>query len=131
MKVNKMIPVNDKIILRRTTIRGMTLVEVMIALVILSVGLLGLAGLQIHGLRGTANSNSRVQAVLIASDMVERMHANPVELNTNLAYQNITLTASACGNKPTDCDTNSCSSAQLAAFDNFDICQSMAANLPF
>ncbi len=113
------------------TIRGMTLVEVMIALVILSVGLLGLAGLQIHGLRGTSNSNSRVQAILIASDMVERMHANPVEFNTNLTYQNVALNAGACGNAPTDCNTNSCSSAQLAAFDNIDICQSMAANLPF
>jgi len=114
-------------------IQGMTLVEVMIALVILSVGLLGLAGLQIHGLRGSSNSNSRVQAIFIASDMAERMHANPVEFKTNLAYKSITLNASACGTQPTNCDTATanCSSTQLFTFDNFNICQSMADNLPF
>ncbi len=112
------------------TIRGMTLIEVMIALVILSVGLLGLAGLQIHGLRGTSSSNSRVQAVFIISDMAERMHANPLAVNTNLSYKAVTLKANACPAKPTDCDTASCDSAQLATFDKFDICQSMAANLP-
>ncbi|VAX12970.1 hypothetical protein MNBD_GAMMA24-2605 [hydrothermal vent metagenome] len=113
------------------TIQGMTLVEVMIALVILSVGLLGLAGLQIHGLRGTSNSNSRVQAVFIASDMVERMRANSFELNTNLSYRNVILNASACGVPPTNCNTTNCSTSQLFIFDNIQICQSMAANLPF
>ncbi|NOZ37985.1 MAG: type IV pilus modification protein PilV [Gammaproteobacteria bacterium] len=112
-------------------IQGMTLVEVMIALVILSVGLLGLAGLQIHGLRGSSNSNSRVQAVFIASDMAERMRANSLEFNTNLAYKNITLNASACGVQPTNCNTANCSTTQLFSFDNFQICQSMADNLPF
>ncbi len=111
------------------TIQGMTLIEVMIALVILSVGLLGLAGLQIHGLRGTSSSNSRVQAVFIISDMAERMHANPVATNTNLSYAAVMLTANACGAAPTNCDTTSCSSAALATFDKFDICESMAANL--
>ena len=102
----------------------MTLVEVMIALVILSVGLLGLAGLQIHGLRGTGSANSRVQATFILSDMAERMHANSVEFS-NLAYQNVALAANACGAQPLDCNTGACTTIQLLAHDNFDICQSM------
>ena len=110
--------------------QGMTLVEVMVALVILSVGLLGLAGLQIHGLRGTSGSNSRVQAVFIISDMAERMHANTTEVNTNLSYANVALNANACGNAPTNCNAGTCTTAQLMAHDNFEICQSMAANLP-
>lgn len=120
-------PIDNKIMHR--TIQGMTLIEVMIALVILSVGLLGLAGLQIHGLRGTASSNSRVQATFIISDMAERMHANPVAVNTNLSYAAVTLKANACVSAPTNCDTASCSSATLATFDKYDICESMAANL--
>jgi len=108
----------------------MTLVEVMIALVILSVGLLGLAGLQIHGLRGTGSANTRVQASFILSDMAERMHANSVEFALNTNYQNIALTANACGEQPLDCDAgNTCSTSQLLAHDNFMICQSMT-NLP-
>ena len=108
-------------------IQGLTLVEVMIALVILSVGLLGLAGLQIHGLRGTGGANSRVQATFIVSDMAERMHANSVEFSQNLAYQNIALAANNCGNPPTDCDTGACSTAQLVAHDNYKICQAMGS----
>ncbi len=111
-------------------IQGMTLIEVMVALVILSVGLLGLAGLQIHGLRGTSGANSRVQAVFIITDMAERMHANTTEVNTNLAYAAVALNANACGNAPTDCNTGACTTAQLAAHDNFEICRSMTDNLP-
>lgn len=108
----------------------MTLIEVMVALVILSVGLLGLAGLQIHGLRGTSGANSRVQAVFIVTDMAERMHANTTEVNTNLSYANVTLNANACGNPPTNCNTGTCTTAQLMAHDNFEVCRSMADNMP-
>jgi len=109
----------------------MTLVEVMIALVILSVGLLGLAGLQVQGLRGTSGSNSRVQAIFIISDMAERMHANGVAVNKDLTYQNVAINAGDCGDAPTDCSTGSCNTADLATYDNYDICQAMADNLPY
>jgi len=112
-------------------IQGLTLVEVMIALVILSVGLLGLAGLQIQGLRGTSGSNSRVQATLIISDMAARMHANAEEVARNLTYANVTIDASACGGAPTNCNTSECNTGALAAHDNFEICTTMANSLPF
>lgn len=109
----------------------MTLVEVMIALLILSVGLLGLAGLQINGLRGTSGANSRVQATFIITDMVERMHANSVAVNTTLSYAAVVLNANACGNAPAnDCRAGACDTAQLATFDNFEICQAMADTMP-
>ncbi len=112
--------------------QGLTLVEVMIAMVVLSVGLLGLAGLQIHGLRGTSNANSRVQATFILSDIVERMHANPIAVNTNLLFQAVNLNANACAAPALNCDlnTSTCSTTQLAAHDNSQICQAMATNLP-
>jgi len=114
----------------------MTLVEVMIALVILSVGLLGLAGLQVQGLRGTSGSNSRVQAIFIINDMAERIHANTTEVNKNFAYTNVTLDTSVadniCNNAPaTDCNAANCSPNLLRLHDNFEVCQSMAASLPF
>ena len=123
---------------RCKNIQGMTLIEVMIALVILSVGLLGLAGLQVQGLRGTSGSNSRVQAIFIINDMAERMHANSTELNNNFTYTNVTLdtsdAANICNNAPaTDCNASgvNCSPVQLKDHDNFEVCQSMAAGLPF
>ncbi len=57
---------------------GFSLLEVLVALLILSVGLLGLAGLQVLGLRHTGNAYFRTQATLLANEMVERIHANPL-----------------------------------------------------
>ncbi len=62
----------------RAPARGFSLVEVMVALLILSVGLLGLAGLQVLGLKHTGNAYFRTQATLLASEMAERIHANPL-----------------------------------------------------
>jgi len=56
--------------------RGMTLVEVLVATVIISVGLLGVAALQITSLRNNQNSAFRTQATALAQDIIDRMRAN-------------------------------------------------------
>jgi len=56
---------------------GFTLIEVLIAVLVLSIGLLGLAALQTGALRVGQKAELRTRAVLAASDMVERMRANP------------------------------------------------------
>jgi type IV pilus assembly protein PilV len=56
--------------------RGMTLVEILVAIVVLSVGLLGLAGLQLKGLQVNQGSTFRWQAAMLAQDMADRMRAD-------------------------------------------------------
>lgn len=56
---------------------GFTLLEVLVALLILSFGLLGLAALQTFGLRFTHQSYERTQATYLIEDIIERMRANP------------------------------------------------------
>jgi type IV pilus assembly protein PilV len=56
--------------------RGMTLVEVLVTMVIISVGLLGVAALQMTSLKGTQESYVRSQAAMLAADMLDRMRAN-------------------------------------------------------
>lgn len=55
---------------------GLTLIEVLIALVVLSIGLLGLAGLQAQGMRFNHEAYLRTQATILAYDMLDRMRAN-------------------------------------------------------
>jgi len=55
---------------------GIGLVEVMIAVLILAIGLLGLASMQTNGIRMNNGSMSRSQAVFLANDIVERARAN-------------------------------------------------------
>jgi type IV pilus assembly protein PilV len=65
--------------------RGFTLLEVLIALLVLSIGLLGLAALQTSGLRSNQMATMRTLATQIAYDMTDRMRANTTGM-TNLEY---------------------------------------------
>lgn len=56
---------------------GFTLIEVLVTLVVLSVGLLGLAGLQLVGMRGNHSAYLRTRATLAAADLVDRMRLRP------------------------------------------------------
>jgi prepilin-type N-terminal cleavage/methylation domain-containing protein len=59
--------------------RGMSLIEVLVALVILSVGLLGIAQVLIHGMRVSHAALLRTHAVNLVADMSDRIRANPYE----------------------------------------------------
>ncbi len=61
--------------------RGFTLVEVLVALLALSIGLLGVAGLQLNGLRANQSSAWRSQATYLAYDILDRMRANRANRN--------------------------------------------------
>lgn len=108
---------------------GLTLVEVMVALLVLSVGLLGLAGLQINGIRGAAASNYRVQAVMLANELADRMHTNVPAADAN-SFAAVNILTNACPAIATDCLTADCNSTDLATFDLNDICLNTASTLP-
>lgn len=55
---------------------GLTLVEILVALVVLSIGLLGLAGLQTLSLKFNTSAFHRTQATALAYDFADRMRAN-------------------------------------------------------
>lgn len=55
---------------------GFTLLEVLVAMVVLSVGLLGLSGLQTTSLRNNQSALLRSQATLVSKDIIDRMRAN-------------------------------------------------------
>jgi len=61
---------------------GFTLLEVLIALVVLSIGLLGIAALQGVGLRSSQGAYLTSQASLLAYDMADRIRANPQTVAT-------------------------------------------------
>lgn len=66
------------------TARGFTLVEALVALVCLSIGLLGVAALQMTGLRSNLSSSWRSQATYLSYDIIDRMRANR---NNRAAYE--------------------------------------------
>jgi type IV pilus assembly protein PilV len=57
--------------------QGFSLIEVLIALIIMSVGMLGIAGLYVQSLQAGRTSMFRHQAVALAGDVADRIRANP------------------------------------------------------
>ncbi|HEY5758076.1 MAG TPA: type IV pilus modification protein PilV [Steroidobacter sp.] len=76
-------PPNTQRPLRRARHAGMTLIEVLVTLVIISVGLLGVAALQITTVRNNQDAYVRSQAAMLASDMLDRMRANRTDTAGN------------------------------------------------
>lgn len=60
----------------RRTQSGFTLLEILVAMVVLSIGLLGLAGLMTTSMRDNLSASHRTQATWMAYDMIDRMRAN-------------------------------------------------------
>jgi type IV pilus assembly protein PilV len=71
--------------------RGMTLIEVLVTLVIISVGLLGVAALQLTTVRNNLDAFVRSQAAVLASDMLDRIRANRAAAIMNPGAYNVGL----------------------------------------
>lgn len=106
---------------------GVSLIEVLVAVLIFSVGLIGLAGLLIVSTRSNQEAFVRTQVTFLAGSMADRMRANPVGLWTN-AYD---------GNYPASlssipaCDaTNACDPAKIAKRDKAIWTSQLQAFLP-
>ncbi len=98
--------------------RGFSLIEVMVTLLILAVGLLGLAGLQTLGLKFNTQSYQRTQAVLNAYDIVDRIRANAGGIAMGV-YDDIDVTVPAPG-LPLNPDCGAvtpCDNTQMADYD--------------
>ncbi|MFN3785267.1 MAG: type IV pilus modification protein PilV [Thiothrix sp.] len=125
---------------RRQT--GLSLLEVLIATIVLSAGLLGLAGLQISGMKTTHNSYQMQQATWLVYDLLERMRANKTEVfrtsgssssqipASNYLLTTTTVAATYCATPLTkDCSTASdCTNAEVATYDLHNILCGHGAN---
>lgn len=96
----------------KTKTSGFSLVEVLVALVVLSIGLLGLAALQVTGIKFNHQSYQRTQATILAYEIVDRMRANPLGLANYLIASNAPTPTYS-----TDCASTRCDTTQLAAYD--------------
>ncbi len=102
----------------RKNSKGFTLLEVLVAMVLLSIGLLGVARLQMFGLQNTGNAYFRTQASGLLTELVERVRANPQGALKN----NYSVAMPLCNSAVTkSCVTDECSVAELALFDMYTV----------
>lgn len=103
---------------------GFTLLEVLVALLVFSVGVIGIAGLQLLGVSNSRDAYFRTQAVMLSYDIADRMRANQDGVGDG-EYDDVT------GALNNACRTTAgCTPAQMAADDVALWRQSIADFLP-
>ncbi len=101
----------------RHTNTGFSLLEVLIALLILAVGLLGMASLMLHSMKSNQSSYQRTQASLLAYDMAERLRLNSAIAT---AGDNYVITSTASPGSAVTCPSGTCTAAQSSAVDVYE-----------
>lgn len=106
-------------------LRGFTMLEVLLTLVIIAVALLGTAGLHSFAMKMNQGGQLRTQAVILGLDLLERIEANN-ESAVAGNYAVSTLPTSA----TVDCAAQPCTPADLATYDLNQFRQRLLAQLP-
>lgn len=110
-------------VINRRVDRGFTLLEVLIAVLVFSIGLLGVAGMVLASMRGTHTAQIHTQATVLAQWMGEAMRSNPAGVMAG------SYTGTAPSAVSTTC-TSGCTAAQLAARDMENWGSLLARSLP-
>jgi type IV pilus assembly protein PilV len=116
----------------KRTSKGFTLIEVLIAVLVLSIGLLGVAGTLVTASHSAGSNYLKQQGVQYAYGIVDRMHANPSAADNPSSTTNpyVVSLAAPAATIANDCTTASCTPAQLAAYDVWQWQTDLKNNLP-
>lgn len=113
----------------RHSSRGTSLLESLVALLILALGVLGLTRAHVSSLLESRHTTSRSVAVSMAADMLERMRTNPSPVGAN-PYAAYTTAFGALASPQKNCRTTTCESGELATSDLWAWKSLLAAELP-
>ncbi|EZQ16028.1 type IV pilus modification protein PilV [Pseudomonas sp. G11-1] len=100
-----------------TAQRGVSLLEVLVAVLVLAIGVLGAVSLQINALRYNASAAYNTQASFLAYDMLDRMRANA----DNLSSYTININSACADSSP---------GASILATDRQDFAHAVSCLLP-
>lgn len=105
---------------------GVGLIEVLVSLLVLSVGLLGMLGLQTKVMQFNQGALYQTRATVLAKDIMDRMRANPQKANLYVTNFDAAIPSY------TDCTNNTvtCNTTQLADYDLAEWKNSIARVLP-
>ena len=104
---------NEKINSKQSQ-QGFSIIEVLVSVLILGVGLLGVAGMQLMSQQSDFEARQRAQAAFLANVIVERMKANASSVEQ---YHNQTVGGGVVDEPGSNCLTAQCSPSQAAQYD--------------
>lgn len=106
----------------RKTVAGFSLIEILVSILIISLGILGTSSLLIKGMNNAKTASLRSSAAAQASSLAAAMYANRSFWAVRTSDINFTSSGAEISNKSTNIDTtrpscNACSPAQIAGLD--------------
>lgn len=115
------------IIFKKHNIAGFSLIEVLIAVFVLALGVIGAAGMQLAAIRTSQQTNFQTNAVQLANELADKMRANDAQMklsDANNLFMNMNYDSvkDAAPVTPTLCYTSTanCSSSDLAKADIYE-----------
>lgn len=119
----------SKTTLNSQRIKGLSLIEVLVTIVITSIGLMGLVSLQMQSVLATSDTGNRSHAIWVFNDIINRIHANEIASAKYIGAGPIACNAPAkvCSSYHDGSNTVNavnCTGAELAAWDRYEVaCQ--------
>jgi type IV pilus assembly protein PilV len=108
---------------------GITLIEVLIAIAVFAVGMVGIAGLMITGMRANDAALMRTQSTILAQEIYENILANlPAAMNGDY---DLAMGAALPTSSGSNCDSTSCDTAALAAWDRAQWASRVAGTMAY
>lgn len=108
---------------------GIGLIEVLVTIVITTIGLLGLSAMQMQSIRTVSDTGNRTHAIWVANDLINRIRANAVavdsyvtngELSCNDSLGAVKMCAAYSSNGAQEAPAADCSNEDLALFDQYE-----------
>lgn len=110
---------------------GFSIIEILVTLIVLSVGLLSLGGLQITALKKTNDAHFRTEASLLLMDLSNKMRSNAEGMKGVIDIQETSTINISCQADITSCiGTTMCDQNQLVTFNLNEIACRMVNALP-
>lgn len=114
----------------RRPIAGFTMLEVLVAVLLLAVGLVGALAMQAHAMRTRQESALQTEALQAAATLADRIRANAAQSSTYLGFELDAAAASGAPGVPPDCAGVPCDPAAIARLELDEFRQHLAAALP-
>lgn len=98
---------------------GFTMIEVLIAVLLLAIGVLGIAATQMISFQTNQSAYARSQAIYLATDIFDRIRANPEGYQSTSVYDSVdSLASEDVPSDPNCIDSNGgCTPVQMARYD--------------
>lgn len=106
--------------------KGIGMTEILVAMLLLGIGVIGFSGLQVRAISATHDAFFRTQASAIARDLSERMRLNSTAL---AVYRNNVLWGSPTTARDA-CEVGTCTAIQMAGYDIANVANMAATTLP-